>query len=61
MNSVTSLRRRPKTGRMTRIILLISFILLLGRLFYALPGAFQHYQNNKENAEVPVITQPGGQ
>ncbi|KAF0861556.1 hypothetical protein Y888_00420 [Mixta calida B021323] len=43
---------------MTRIVLLISFILLLGRLLYVLPGAFQHHQDKKEHAEVPAITQP---
>lgn len=58
MNSVTSFRRRHKTSRMTRIVLLISFILLLGRLLYVLPGAFQHHQDKKEHAEVPAITQP---
>jgi len=43
---------------MTRIVLLISFILLLGRLLYVLPGAFQHHQDKKEHSEVPAFTQP---
>nr|WP_218926728.1 YfgG family protein [Mixta gaviniae] len=43
---------------MTRVVLLISFILLLGRLLYVLPGAFQHHQDKKEQAEAPVATQP---
>lgn len=58
MNSITSLRKRRKTGRMTRIVLLISFIILLGRLLYVLPGAFQHHQEKKVNMETPVATQP---
>ncbi|AUX94384.1 YfgG family protein [Mixta gaviniae] len=58
MNSITPFRRRHKTGRMTRVVLLISFILLLGRLLYVLPGAFQHHQDKKEQAEAPVATQP---
>lgn len=58
MNSFTSLRKRHKTGRMTRIVLLISFILLFGRLLFVLPGAFQHHQNKKVNAELPMIIQP---
>lgn len=58
MNSITSLRKRHKTGRMTRIVLLISFIILFGRLLLVLPGAFQHHQDKKVNAELPITIQP---
>ncbi|URQ59931.1 YfgG family protein [Pantoea alhagi] len=58
MNSITSLRKRRKTGRMTRIVLLISFIILIGRLLFVLPGAFQHHQDKKANNGVPMTTQP---
>lgn len=58
MNSITSLRKRRKTGRMTRIVLFISFIILAGRLLFVLPGAFQHHQDKKANAELPMVSQP---
>ncbi|ARJ42792.1 hypothetical protein B1H58_12660 [Pantoea alhagi] len=58
MNSITSLRKRRKTGRMTRIVLLISFIILIGRLLFVLPGAFQHHQDKKTNAGEPITIQP---
>ena len=58
MNSITSLRKRRKTGRMTRIVLFISFIILAGRLLFVLPGAFQHHQEKKANAEPPIVIQP---
>lgn len=60
VNSVTSLRKRRKTGGMTRIVLFISFIILAGRLLFVLPGAFQHHQDKKASADVPLITQPAG-
>lgn len=43
---------------MTRIVLLISFIILFGRLLFVLPGAFQHHQDKKVNAELPMTIQP---
>nr|WP_244987212.1 YfgG family protein [Winslowiella toletana] len=50
------IRRHKKTGRMTRIVLLISFIILLGRLLYTIPGAIEHYQ--QKNTPAPAITAP---
>lgn len=47
-------RKRQKTGRMTRIILLVSFIILVGRLIYVVPGAINHHQQKK--AAQPVAT-----
>ena len=39
------MRRRRTSVRMTRWILLISFIILFGRFIYASIGAWQHHQN----------------
>ena len=44
MNSAISPRRRQKTGTMTRIVLLISFIILFSRLIFILPAAFELHQ-----------------
>ncbi|CCG88006.1 putative protein yfgG [Erwinia piriflorinigrans CFBP 5888] len=41
------LKKRKKTSHFTRVILLVSFIILLGRLIYVVPGAIQHYQQKK--------------
>jgi hypothetical protein len=43
---------------MTRIVLLISFIILLGRLLYVLPGAIEHHQEKKGTMDTSVVTQP---
>ncbi|MDF7648880.1 YfgG family protein [Candidatus Pantoea formicae] len=55
MNSAIPARRRPKTGTMTRIILLISFFILVGRLIFIIPGAIEHHQQKKALPE-PVTT-----
>ncbi|AHF76265.1 hypothetical protein Sant_1196 [Sodalis praecaptivus] len=47
MKAAFRMRRRPTTGRMTRWILLISFIILVGRLLYATVGAWHHHQNKR--------------
>jgi len=54
VNSAMSFRKRQKTGRMTRVILLVSFIILLGRLIYVVPGAIEHHQQKKNPPAVPV-------
>lgn len=59
MNSAThSVRRRQrhKTGLMTRIVLLVSFIILLGRLILVIPGAISHHQQKQQNAASPAIS-----
>ena len=53
MNSAMSFKRH-KTSRMTRIVLLISFILLFGRLIYAVPGAFHHHKQKHQDVTVPT-------
>lgn len=55
MNSAIPARRRPKTGTMTRIILLISFFILVGRLIFIIPGAIEHHQQ-KSALPKPVTT-----
>ncbi|MBP2198679.1 YfgG family protein [Erwiniaceae bacterium L1_54_6] len=47
MNNAFPARRRPKTGSMTRIVLLISFFILVGRLIFTIPGAIEHHQQKK--------------
>jgi len=43
---------------MTRIVLLISFIILLGRLIYTIPGAIEHHQQKKATQEIPALSAP---
>ncbi|WP_147199167.1 YfgG family protein [Pantoea sp. MBD-2R] len=52
MNNAMSFKRQ-KTSRMTRVVLLISFILLVGRLIYAVPGAIEHHKQKHQDASVP--------
>nr|WP_202631143.1 YfgG family protein [Pantoea ananatis] len=40
---------------MTRIVLLISFIILFSRLIFILPAAFEHHQQ-KQTDSPPAIT-----
>ncbi|MEJ4045168.1 YfgG family protein [Erwinia sp. SLM-02] len=47
MHNAMSFRKRQKTGTMTRIILFVSFIILIGRLIYVVPGAIEHHQQKK--------------
>ncbi|MCT4701458.1 YfgG family protein [Enterobacteriaceae bacterium H20N1] len=48
MTQVTSMRRRHRfNNRMTRIILLISFLFLFGRFVYSSIGAWHHHQHQK--------------
>ncbi|MEN5017645.1 YfgG family protein [Erwinia sp. Eh17-17] len=54
MNSAMSFRKRQKTGHITRVILLVSFIILLGRLIFVVPGAIEHHQQKKNAPAIPV-------
>jgi len=47
-------KKRQKTGSMTRVILLVSFIILLGRLIFVVPGAIEHHQQKKLLPATPV-------
>ncbi|EEV4691862.1 DUF2633 family protein [Escherichia coli] len=49
MSQATSMRKRHRfNSRMTRIVLLISFIFFFGRFIYSSAGAWQHHQSKKE-------------
>lgn len=52
-----SFRKRQKTGTLTRIILFVSFIILLGRLIYVIPGAFEHHQQKKAAPAATTVTE----
>ncbi|ARF49261.1 MULTISPECIES: YfgG family protein [Pantoea] len=54
MNSALSPRRRKKSVSMTRVVLLISFIILFSRLVFILPAAFEHHQQ-KQTESAPAI------
>lgn len=43
--------RKTTTGRMTKVVLLISFIILVGRLLYAAIAAIPHHQEKKSLPE----------
>lgn len=53
-----TLRRRKKTETMTRIVLLISFIILVARLAYTIPGAIEHHQQKKAIQPPTTIATP---
>ncbi|MCL8361059.1 YfgG family protein [Escherichia coli] len=49
MSQATSMRKRHRfNSRMTRIVLLISFIFFFGRFIYSSVVAWQHHQSNQE-------------
>ncbi|WP_297201254.1 YfgG family protein [uncultured Pluralibacter sp.] len=57
MSQVTSMRKRHQfNGRMTRIILLISFLFFFGRFVYSSIGAWYHHQDKKaaQESSLPV-------
>ena len=41
-------KRHRFNSRMTRIVLLISFIFFFGRFIYSSVGAWEHHQSKKE-------------
>lgn len=47
--------RRQFNGRMTRIILLISFLFFFGRFVYSSVGAWYHHQDKKELQQSSLI------
>ncbi|WP_428943740.1 YfgG family protein [Pantoea sp. FN060301] len=54
MNSAMPLFKRKKTSQMTRIVLLVSFIILAGRLIFVVPGAIEHHQQKKQDVPAPA-------
>lgn len=53
MNDNLPARHQKKNSQITRIVLFISFIILFGRLIYAIPAAVEHYQQTKTPADAP--------
>ncbi|WP_092876018.1 YfgG family protein [Izhakiella capsodis] len=61
MNSATTplhRRQRRKSSLMIRIVLLISFFILIGRLIFVIPGAISHHQQKLQEASTPTIPNP---
>ena len=54
MNRAMPFRKQRKTSRMTRIVLLVSFIILAARLLYVLPGAIEHHKQKQQETTVPA-------
>ncbi|MFU2318560.1 YfgG family protein [Rahnella sp. PCH160] len=48
---------RKSNIKMTKIVLSISFIILLGRLVYSAIGAYSHHQTQKQT-ETPAEVRP---
>ncbi|WP_312074592.1 YfgG family protein [Atlantibacter sp.] len=55
MSQATTIRKRHRfNGRMTRIILLISFLFLFGRFVYSAIGAWYHQQGKTESQQISL-------
>lgn len=53
-------KRHRFNTRMTRIVLLISFLFFFGRFVYSSIGAWQHHQDKKEAQQSSFsVTTPG--
>lgn len=53
-------KRHRFNTRMTRIVLLISFLFFFGRFVYSSIGAWQHHQDKKEAQQSSLsFTTPG--
>lgn len=53
-------KRHRFNTRMTRIVLLISFLFFFGRFVYSSIGAWQHHQDKKEAQQLSLsVTTPG--
>lgn len=55
VNNVMTFRRPRKTSHITKIVLLVSFIILVARLVYVFPGALADHQQKKQNVSTPVV------
>ncbi len=49
-------KRHRFNGRMTRIVLLISFLFLFGRLIYSSIGAWHHHQEKVQQTQQTTPT-----
>ncbi len=56
-----NMRRRPST-QLTKIILLVSFLILFGRLLYAAVASLSHHQERRQlqQVELSVDGEPAG-
>ncbi|MBV8043678.1 YfgG family protein [Pluralibacter sp.] len=62
MNQATSMRKRHRfNSRMTRIILLISFLFFFGRFVYSSVGAWYHHQDKKAAQESSQVSDTSAQ
>lgn len=58
MSQVTPVRKRHQfNSRMTRIILLISFLFFFGRFVYSSIGAWYHHQDKKAAQQSSQVIQ----
>ena len=49
-------KRHRFNSRMTRIVLLISFIFFFGRFIYSSVGAWQHHHQSKKEAQQSTLS-----
>ncbi|NDO79440.1 DUF2633 domain-containing protein [Citrobacter sp. NCU1] len=62
MSQATSMRKRHRFNtRMTRIVLLISFLFFFGRFVYSSIGAWHHHQDKKVSQQSTLITETPSQ
>ncbi|SQI54587.1 membrane protein [Salmonella enterica subsp. indica] len=54
-------KRHRFNTRMTRIVLLISFLFFFGRFVYSSIGAWQHHQDKKEAQQSSLSVNTPGQ
>ena len=54
-------KRHRFNSRMTRIVLLISFIFFFGRFIYSSVGAWQHHQSKKEAQQATLSVESPAQ
>lgn len=59
MSQATPMRKRHRfDSRMTRIVLLISFIFFFGRFVYSSIGAWYHHQDKLQSQQVSQPVDP---
>ncbi|QLO39774.1 DUF2633 family protein [Klebsiella sp. RHBSTW-00484] len=51
-------KRHRFNRRMTRIVLLISFIFFFGRFVYSSIGAWHHHQDKKQSQQSTITVEP---
>ncbi|WNN47586.1 YfgG family protein [Siccibacter colletis] len=59
MTQATAMRRRHRfNSRMTRIVLLISFLLFFCRFVYSAVGAWHHHQDKQQIQQISQTIEP---